>query len=109
HRRVIRSPRQAGAPWLIVTARVLTAVPVVTVALIVFTPGPPDAAGQAWLRQWLDAVHRTWMPGWITFALVEFCANVLMFVPLGLFGALSVRQRRWRVLPLLAAASAAIE
>jgi glycopeptide antibiotics resistance protein len=106
---VIRSPGQAGAPWLIVTARVLAAVTVVVIALIVFTPGPPDASGQQWLRMWLDQVHRTWMPGWITFGLVEFCANVLLFAPLGLFGALSLRERRWRVLPLLAAASGVIE
>jgi hypothetical protein len=106
---VTRSPRQADAPWSAVTARVLLAATVVVIGLIVFTPGPPDASGQLRLRLWLDAVHRTWMPGWITFGLVEFCANVLMFIPLGLFGALSLRDRRWLVIPLLAVTSAVIE
>lgn len=90
-------------------ARVLLAVTVVLIGLIVFTPGPPDASGQQRLRLWLDAVHRTWMPGWITFGLVEFAANVLMFVPLGLFGTLAIRRRRWLVIPVLGLASGVIE
>lgn len=90
-------------------ARLLLVATVVTVAVIVFTPGPPDALGQQRLARWLDAVHRTWMPGWITFGLIEFLSNVVMFLPLGLFGALALRGRRYLVIPGGAALSGTIE
>jgi hypothetical protein len=106
---VIRPTRHTGTPWSAVAARVLLTVTVALIGLIVFTPGPPDASGQQRLRLWLDAVHRTWMPGWITFGLVEFAANVLMFVPLGLFGMLALRRRSWLVIPALALVSGVIE
>lgn len=50
---------------------------------IVFGPQPvdasPDEGLSAWLRQWHDAGG----PAWISYANIEFAANVLMFVPVG--------------------------
>lgn len=90
-------------------SRVLFGVTLLIVAAIVFTPGPPAPEEQQRLARWFDEVHRTWMPGWITFGLTEFAANIVMFAPLGFFGALAVTSRRALVIPACAAFSVAIE
>ncbi len=100
---------RAASPRVALVARLLLIATVVTVAVIVFTPGPPDAEGQQRLARWLDAVHQTWMPGWVTFGLIEFASNVLMFLPLGLFGALALRSRRYLVVPACLALSCLVE
>ena len=45
----------------------------------------------------------------ITFDRIEFGANVLMFVPIGFFGALALARARWLILPAAVCASAIIE
>lgn len=78
--------------------RVLLAVVFLAVVLIVFAPGPPAADSQRWLAHWLETVHRTWMPRWVTFDLIEFVSNVVMFVPLGFLGVVAApRLRKWVV------------
>ena len=89
----------------------LTAVTAVVIGVIVFTPGPPDASGQESLQLWIDRMHELHrLPGFITFALVEFLSNVVMFVPLGFLaaGAVRPRTRRW-VIPLAVVVSVGIE
>ena len=89
----------------------LAAVTVVVIAVIVFTPGPPDAGGQQSLQQWIDRMHELHrLPGFVTFALIEFLSNVVMFVPLGflLAGALRPRTSRW-VVPAALLLSVGIE
>ncbi len=79
------------------------------VAVITFWPGPPDPNGQHWLRGFLERAHAHGLPAWITFGKIEFSSNVLMFVPIGLFGALALPGRRWLIVPAALVASAVIE
>lgn len=73
----------------------------VVVGLITLTPGPPDPDGQRDLIRWLAQAHRNGLPQWITFDLIEFSANIVMFLPLGLFGALALPSgRRWLAMPI---------
>jgi glycopeptide antibiotics resistance protein len=81
----------------------------VVVAVITFTPGPPDANGQRDLIAFLARAHTQGLPQWVTFGKVEFSANVLMFVPIGLFGALALPRARWLIVPAAVAMSAVIE
>lgn len=111
-----RSPRAAstGAPpdglrWLRITALALLAAFAVIVTVITLWPGPPDPDGQQALRAFLVQAYTHGLPTWISFGLVEFAANVLMFVPIGLFGALALPRHTWLILPASIAASSAIE
>ena len=63
------------------------------VAIITFWPGPPDPDGQQALRTSCATPHLHGLPRWITFDKIEFGANILMFVPIGLFGALALPRR----------------
>lgn len=88
----------------------LLAASAVAVALIVFNPRPPAESAQQRLARWLREVHQTWMPGWVTFDLIEFLANVVMFVPLGFFAALTWRgAHRWLVVALCLVLSGGVE
>ncbi len=79
------------------------------IAVITFWPGPPAPDAQRALRTYLQHAHRHGLPRWITFGRVEFSANVVMFLPIGLFGALSLARARWLVAPAAALASVMIE
>nr|WP_240188517.1 VanZ family protein [Nakamurella flavida] len=82
---------------------------VVVVAFIVFWPSPPAQEAQEGLGALLRRWHAKGLPGWISFSLVESVSNGLMFVPIGVFGALSLARRRWLVVLAAAAASGLIE
>jgi len=79
------------------------------VAFITFSPGPPDPAGQLALREFLYQAHLRGMPFWISFNKIEFGANILMFIPIGLFGALALPRPRWLIVPAAIMGSLAIE
>ena len=79
------------------------------IAVITVTPGPPDAIGQRDLIAFLARAHTQGLPQWVTFGKLEFGANVLMFVPIGLFGALALSRARWLIVPAAVAMSAVIE
>jgi hypothetical protein len=79
------------------------------VAMITFSPGPPDPGGQLALKEFLLRAHQQGLPLWITFGKIEFAANVLMFVPIGFFGALCLPRFRWLIVPVAIAASTVIE
>jgi hypothetical protein len=101
----------ALSPRLRFVFAVLLAVTLIVVAYIVLGLGRPDAAGQESLRAWLDRLHAEGkLPGFVTFGLVEWSANVVLFLPIGLFfaGALRPLRRIW-VVPIAAAMSSAIE
>lgn len=103
----------ATADRLLHRIRVASAVLLVTfcsvIAVITFWPGPPDPSGQDALKTFLAQAHATGLPRWFSFGKVEFAANVLMFVPIGLFGALALPSRRWLIVPSAIVASATIE
>ncbi len=81
----------------------------IAVAVITFWPGPPDPDGQRALKVFLLRAHMNGLPLWITFGKVEFGANVVMFLPIGFFGALALARLRWVVVPAALLASVAIE
>ncbi|MFN8197527.1 MAG: VanZ family protein [Nakamurella multipartita] len=82
---------------------------VLIIAVITMWPGPPAPGGQSWLREYLQRAHAHGLPRWISFGKIEFASNIVMFVPLGLCGALALARHRWLVVPAAALASATIE
>ena len=100
------TPPLRGLRW--VSAGLLVAF-LAAVAVITFTPGTPDANGQRDLIAFLVRAHAQGLPHWVTFGKIEFGANVLMFVPIGLFGALALPRARWLIVPAAVAMSAVIE
>ena len=91
------------------TAGVLLCVILLVVAVIVFTPGPPDPNGQTALRTYLYDAHRQGLPGWIDYDLVQNASNVVMFLPIGLLGALALYRRNYLVVVYAGLASGLIE
>lgn len=94
-----------------VAAGILLAITLIVVGAIVWTPGPPAAASQEALAGWISAHHETGaLPSAVTFARIEWLANIVMFIPLGLFTAavLPPLRRIW-VLPATLALSSVIE
>lgn len=75
----------------------------VVLALIAFWPVPVDRGASAFIA----AITRAFP--WATYDLIEFTANILLFVPLGVLGALLLRPRGWLVVPLAFIASVTIE
>ena len=80
------------------------------VAVIVLSPSPADSGANALVLRVLGALHRRGAPLWFDYSFVEFTANIVMFVPLGLFFFI-LAPRGWRWLgPLVGLGlSAAIE
>lgn len=110
-RTTLRDPRQRDADLgrLRIIALALLIAFGVIVTVITLWPGPPDPDGQRALKDFLLRAYAHGMPTWITFGAIEFTANIVMFVPIGLFGALVLGRHRWSVVPLSIAASIAIE
>ncbi|WP_243227382.1 VanZ family protein [Microbacterium sp. CIAB417] len=80
------------------------------VVLARLTLVPDDAAGTGGiLRAWAEAFAAAPLTRWITFDLLEFTANVALFVPAGVLGALWLGGRWWLAVPIGLAISAAIE
>ncbi len=92
-------------------SRVLLIFAVAIDALIVLTPGAPDQTGQQTLKIWLSLWRLFGVqPVYLTFGLVEWLANVVMFIPIGLLFAGSVAPRlRARAVPIAAGLSILVE
>ncbi|MWV60023.1 VanZ family protein [Rathayibacter sp. VKM Ac-2754] len=76
---------------------------------IVFWPTPVDASFTGVLARLIAWLGRRGL-GWIDYGVIESGANVLLFVPFGLLGALLLRARwAWLAIVLAAATSTAIE
>ena len=65
------------------------------VAWITLNPAPGDPAGNPLLRLLLRAVSAMPGLGWVDYAVAEFSANVLLFVPMGLLFTLVLGRWRW--------------
>lgn len=74
---------------------------VATVGYLVFVgwltlgPQPLDRNGRGFLHQAIRFISGDNRLDWITYALVEFTANVVLFVPVGVLFALLLGWRRW--------------
>jgi len=80
---------QSATPLQVRVARWLLVGILVAVLVIVLWPSRPAGAGQSSLEHWFADLHSRGLPSWIGFGLVEFAANLLMFVPLGFLGVLA--------------------
>lgn len=79
------APRGSGldrlrrwVPWLMLSY-------LVALAFIAFWPVPVDQAAHDSLLAFIDWLQEHGAPGWVRYGLVEFVANIALFVPVGLF------------------------
>lgn len=99
-------PRRQRLAYVVVPAALYLA----AVLFVVFWPVPVDRPVQGNLDRVLSWLHGHGIPGWLNYGLVEWLANVAMFVPWGAFGAVILAPRRWWMVVLAALlASTAIE
>jgi glycopeptide antibiotics resistance protein len=88
----------------------VTALYLLAVAWITLNPFPGDPKRNTLLEGLLAAFATTPLLAWIDYDVVEFTANILMFVPMGLLLALLLGSgRRWLAVSLGIAASLTIE
>ena len=79
------------------------------VCVITLSPRMPGASTTNRLvRRVLAELHERGILTWVTFLHVEFVANILMFVPLGLLTALALHRRWWWTLLFLGTAFSAV-
>lgn len=76
-------------------AAVLLAVYAVAVIVVVAWPTPVDAGSHAWLSGVLKSLHSRHLLMFLSYPLIEFTSNVIMFVPLGLLVGVLFGRRRW--------------
>lgn len=74
------------------------------VAWITLGPQPLDEEGRGLLLRVIRWLQRHDATDWVTYSGVEFTANVLMFVPLGLMFVLLLGRRLWWIAIVLAVA-----
>jgi glycopeptide antibiotics resistance protein len=83
----------------------VTLVYLLVVCCITLTPQPVDADSNRFVRDIIEAIHR-WPPtSWVTYPGVEFTANIVMFIPMGVLFTLLLGVRRWWVALLVGVAS----
>lgn len=89
---------------------VVTAVYLLLVAWITLNPAPADPHRNPLLEGLLASFAATPLLAWIDYDVVEFTANILLFVPMGLlFAVLLGRWRWWLAFAIGAAATLTIE
>lgn len=79
-------------------------------ALIAFWPTPVDRAGHDALQRALGWLHEQGAPAWLSYGMVEFASNIVLFIPAGLLVVVLAGARFWWLGPVLGLlGSAAIE
>lgn len=79
-------------------------------AAITFWPTPVDRQAMGLIARVLAKLHSWGLPSWVNYGMVEWLANVALFLPFGLLTAwILPRARAWLAVPLGFAASAVIE
>ena len=76
-------------------ARWLAAAYLLTLALIAFWPTPVDRAAHGTIATVLARLHAHGVPDWFNYTLVEFTANIALFLPVGLLGVVLLGSARW--------------
>ncbi|WP_160147633.1 VanZ family protein [Arthrobacter sp. TS-15] len=64
-------------------------------ALVGFWPTPVDRPILGTLSAALKYLHGLGVPGWVNYHLVEYSANVAMFIPLGILAAIALPTKSW--------------
>ncbi|MET4781971.1 VanZ family protein [Glaciihabitans sp. UYNi722] len=75
----------------------VTVVYLAVVGWITLGPQPVNSGNGAWLWRLLRFFSGHELTSWLTYARVEFLANVAMFIPIGLFFLLLFGRRLWFV------------
>ncbi|WP_396668841.1 VanZ family protein [Microbacterium sp. R86528] len=75
----------------------------VLLALIAFWPTPVDRNAAGLLHAISAAIP------WLSYNLIEFTANIALFVPLGALGAMLLRRRPWLVIVIALGVTIVIE
>ena len=73
----------------------LSAVYLVALTLIALWPTPVDRGASGTITSVLARLHAHGVPGWVNYQLVEFTANIALFLPVGLLGVVLVGANRW--------------
>ena len=98
-----RARLRRWAPWLMM-------IYLVALAFIAFWPVPVDRGAYDALLAVIDWLQVHGAPGWLRYSLVEFVANIVLFVPVGLFVMIMAGRRGWWLAVLAGfAASCTIE
>jgi glycopeptide antibiotics resistance protein len=77
------------------------AVYLVTLGFIALWPTPVDRAAAGTITKVLAKLHAVGVPGWFDYELVEFTANVVLFLPVGLLGVVLLGASRWWAVVLI--------
>ena len=99
-RLLVSHPDAPGRPALHRWAAGLFVAYLVALALIAFWPTPVDRDAHGSLVALLDLLQRQGAPEWVRYDVVEFSANIVLFVPVGLFLVILAGGRRWWLGPL---------
>ena len=76
-------------------ARWLAAAYLLTLTLIAFWPTPVDRGAHGTIVRVLGRLHAHGVPNWLNYNLVEFTANIALFLPVGLLGVVLLGSARW--------------
>ena len=76
-------------------ARWLAGAYLVTLGLIALWPTPVDRGASGTITSVLAQLHAHGVPGWLNYELVEYTANIALFLPVGLLGVVLVGAGRW--------------
>ena len=81
------------------TRLILSALLLVGFAIVVLnitlTPEPVDRGARPTISLVLSAFHRHGLPTWFDYSTIEFSANIVLFLPLGILLVLLLPLRRW--------------
>jgi len=92
-------PSSSGARYTIIAAIAIfygTAL-----AFIVFWPSPVDATVRDLIDRTLEELHERGVPGLVDYEFIEFTANILLFIPVGILFGLLVPLRWWPIALLI--------
>jgi glycopeptide antibiotics resistance protein len=93
-----------------VVVLVIAAALLVGVLVIGLLPNRVDGGVERPIRAFIDTLQAAGAPGWVNYDLVDFLANILFFVPIGLLGAVLLPRRLWWLaMPVGLLLSAALE
>ena len=84
------------------------AVYLVVLALIALWPTPVDRGARGSIVGGLDWLHAHGVPAWLDYPVVEFTANIALFLPVGLLGVLLLGRSRWWLTILAGAATSMV-
>jgi glycopeptide antibiotics resistance protein len=91
----VSAPSRRVRPAVRGVARVLAAVYLVGLVLIALWPTPVDRGASGTIAEVLAFLHAHGVPEWLGYPVLEFSANIALFVPVGLLGVVLFGTSRW--------------